>query len=56
MSEDRRARILELLYPDADSNLETSRLGDVCRQVSGVSGAGLTLMSGDPVGFGGDHR
>lgn len=45
MSDDRRARILELLYPETGSDLEAARLGQVCKQVTGVTGAGLMLMS-----------
>lgn len=46
MSGDRRARILSLLY-QADSGLHTGRLCQVCAEVTGMSGAGIMLMSGD---------
>jgi hypothetical protein len=44
---DRRARILAELYPDGARDLEAARLARVCRSVTGVTGAGLMLMSGD---------
>lgn len=46
MSGDRRARILSLLYQD-HSGLHTDRLCQVCAEVTGMSGAGIMLMSGD---------
>jgi len=44
---DRRRRILERLVPDGPGDLETKRLCDVCAEVTGVTGAGIMLMSGD---------
>jgi hypothetical protein len=44
----RRTRILAELYPDGDDGeLGMDRLGDVCVQVTGVSGAGVMLMTED---------
>lgn len=44
----RRSRILAKLYPDgADGDLGVARLGEVCVQETGVSGAGVMLMSDD---------
>ena len=47
MPGDRRRRILERLVPDGPGDLETKRLCDVCAEVTGVTGAGIMLMSGD---------
>ncbi|MBK5223935.1 MAG: GAF and ANTAR domain-containing protein [Acidimicrobiia bacterium] len=47
MTSDRRARILERLYPTGEAKLEAARLGEVCAEVTGATGAGLMLMSGD---------
>lgn len=47
MTEDRRARILRRLYPDGSADLDAARLGRVCTAVTGATGAGLMLMSGD---------
>jgi hypothetical protein len=44
---ERRLRILGLLIGVEDTNLCTSRLCEVCAQVTGMSGAGIMLMSGD---------
>jgi hypothetical protein len=44
---DRRTRILAELYPSDESDLESTRLAQVCATVTGMSGAGLMLMSGD---------
>lgn len=42
----RRTRILAELYPDGDDGgLGMDRLGEVCVQVTGVSGAGVMLMT-----------
>jgi len=46
MSGDRRARILSLLYQD-HPGLHTDRLCQVCAEATGMSGAGIMLMSGD---------
>ena len=44
----RRDRILAQLYPDGgDRELGVQRLGEVCVEVTGASGAGVMLMSGD---------
>jgi len=46
----RRARILAAVA-DADGAVTAVRLGEVCRSVTGMTGAGIMLMSGDqPVG------
>lgn len=44
---ERRLRILGLLIGSRDTELCASRLCEVCAQVSGMSGAGIMLMSGD---------
>lgn len=50
MSGARRARILTELA-DADGAVTAVRLGEVCKSVTGMAGAGIMLMSGDlPVG------
>lgn len=46
MAGERRARILALLGAESP-DLETKRLCEVCAEVTGVSGAGIMLMSGD---------
>ncbi len=43
----RRERILDRLYSSGESTIEAERLGQVCAAVTGMSGAGLMLMSGD---------
>lgn len=47
VTEDQRTRIIGHLYPAGESELEASRLGRVCAEITGVTGAGLMLMSGD---------
>ncbi|MDQ6909374.1 MAG: GAF and ANTAR domain-containing protein [Actinomycetota bacterium] len=47
MAGERRLRILSKLVRDTAPELETERLCEVCAQVTGVSGAGIMLMSGD---------
>lgn len=47
MTADRRPRIIALLYPPGGADLATDRLGQVCAEVTGTTGAGLMLMSGD---------
>jgi hypothetical protein len=42
---DRRARILGQLYPPGRTDLDAVRLGEVCAMVTGVTGAGLMLVS-----------
>jgi hypothetical protein len=44
---DRRLRILAKLVGDAAPGLETARLCQVCAEVVGMTGAGISLMSGD---------
>jgi GAF domain-containing protein len=44
---ERRLRILSKLIDDASPELETKRLCEVCAEVTGMSGAGIMLMSGD---------
>jgi hypothetical protein len=43
----RRARILALLVGDGRGDVSTELLCDVCVQVTGATGAGIMLMSGD---------
>lgn len=51
MSGERRMRILAKLAAGADGHLTAQRLGEVCRSVTGATGAGIMLMSGDmPLG------
>ncbi|MET0727489.1 MAG: GAF and ANTAR domain-containing protein [Acidimicrobiales bacterium] len=47
MADDRRARILAQLYTEGDTHLQAERLGHVCAAVTGMTGAGLMLMSGE---------
>lgn len=47
MNEDRRARLIEHLYPPGQTSLEAARLGQVCAATTGATGAGLMLMAGD---------
>lgn len=47
MATDRRTRILAELYPTDARGLEATRLAQVCASVTGATGAGLMLMSGD---------
>lgn len=47
MTADRRARILAELYSEGAGSLDANRLGHVCARVTGATGAGLMLMSGD---------
>lgn len=44
---DRRSRILAQLYPQGATELQAARLAQVCVAVTGVTGAGLMLMSGN---------
>jgi hypothetical protein len=44
---ERRVRILGRLLGSGAAELETKRLCEVCAEVSGMSGAGIMLMSGD---------
>lgn len=46
-SGERRLRILGLLIGSADATLCARRLCEVCAEVTGMSGAGVMLMSGD---------
>ena len=43
----RRVRILAELNRNTGARLETKRLCEVCAEVTGMSGAGIMLMSGD---------
>lgn len=47
MSTDRRTRILAQLYPNGGGEPDAAALGRVCAAVTGVTGAGLMLMSGN---------
>jgi hypothetical protein len=47
MPRQRRLRILTRLAGDGAAGLETKRLCDVCAEVTGMTGAGIMLMSGD---------
>lgn len=47
MAGDRRERILERLLGRGPAELATTRLCEVCAEVTGMSGAGIMLMSGD---------
>jgi hypothetical protein len=44
---ERRLRILARLVGHGDTELGTKRLCEVCAEVTGMSGAGIMLMSGD---------
>ena len=47
MAGERRERILERLLGRGRPELATTRLCEVCAEVTGMSGAGIMLMSGD---------
>lgn len=47
MAGERRVRILEQLLGDGSAEFETKRLCQVCAEVTGATGAGIMLMSGD---------
>ena len=47
MPGERRLRILRLLVGSGPPDLGTKRLCEVCAEVTGASGAGIMLMSGD---------
>lgn len=47
MTSDRRLRILAQLHTPDGTFLEAERLGQICASVTGMTGAGLMLMSGD---------
>lgn len=47
MPGERRVRILAKLTNPTSAELETKRLCEVCAEVTGMSGAGIMLMSGD---------
>jgi hypothetical protein len=47
MAELRRQQLLAQLFGDGNTALETKRLCQLCADVTGVSGAGIMLMSGD---------
>lgn len=44
---ERRLRILARLTGDEQRGLDTKRLCEVCAEITGMSGAAITLMSGD---------
>jgi hypothetical protein len=47
----RRLRILAQLVSEGDPSLETRRLCEACAEITGMTGAGIMLMSGDvPLG------
>ena len=51
VSRERRTRILTALADGANGELTSSRLCEVCKSVTGMTGAGIMLMSGDlPLG------
>ena len=47
MSGERRDRILRELTGDTPPNGETKRLCEVCRDITGMTGAGIMLMAGE---------
>ena len=47
MAGERRQRILGRLLAGPTANMKTKRLCDVCAEITGVTGAGIMLMSGD---------
>jgi GAF domain/ANTAR domain len=47
MAGERRLRILDLLGIEGASGPETKRLCEVCAEATGMTGAGIMLMSGD---------
>lgn len=47
MAGERRLRILGMLAAPSTAGLETRRLCEVCAEVTGVSGAGIMVISGD---------
>jgi GAF domain-containing protein len=47
MSGERRDRILDRLAGDTPPERETERLCEVCREITGVTGAGIMLMAGE---------
>jgi hypothetical protein len=47
MAGERRLRILGRLIGEGGGELETKRLCDVCAEVTGMSGAGIMLMTGE---------
>ncbi len=47
MAGERRIRILNRLVGETGAELETTRLCEVCAEVTDVTGAGIMLMSGD---------
>lgn len=54
MAGERRSRIIDQLFPRSDAALGTTRLCEVCAEVTDMTGAGIMLMSGDvPQGSGG---
>jgi hypothetical protein len=47
---DRRLRILADLFSEPDAELNTERLGQVCKEATSVTGAGVMLLSEDVTG------
>ena len=47
MTSERRLRILNLLVGGGTAGVATKRLCEVCAEVTGMTGAGIMLMSGD---------
>ncbi len=47
MAGDRRMRIIDQLFPRTDADLGRTRLCEVCAEVTGLTGAGIMLMSGE---------
>lgn len=47
MTTDRRGRIVSRLYGPGESRLDAPRLGRVCAEVTGLTGAGVMLISTD---------
>lgn len=54
---ERRTRIISQLFPSEDAQLGSARLCEVCAEVTGMTGAGIMLMSGEvPEGSGGSSN
>jgi hypothetical protein len=47
LAADRRLRIIARLLDGEASDVKTTRLCDVCAEITGLTGAGIMLMSGD---------
>jgi len=44
---ERRTRIIDKLFPSVEADLGSTRLCEVCAEVTDMTGAGIMLMSGD---------